>query len=130
MYSRITVYKTIIAPHFEYCPTILYYCNEGEKQSLQRLQNRAMRIILRVNRYSHITDMLDCLKFMSVNQRLVFNNMLFIYKMIHNLLPEYMTKKIRFVSDIHNYGTRAANNIYIYKLQKKKKRIIHFFIKA
>ena len=125
MYSRITVYKTIIAPYFEYCPTILYYCNEGEKQALQKLQNRAMRIILKVNRYTHITSMLECLKVMSINQRLVFNNILFIYKIIHNMLPKYLSKRIRLVSDIHNYNTRTYNGIYVHVHKQEGLHSIH-----
>ena len=44
MYSRITVYKTILAPHFEYCPTILLYLNECDKNNLHKSQNPAMRM--------------------------------------------------------------------------------------
>lgn len=121
MYSRITVYKTIIAPHFEYCPTILLYLNECDKNNLQKLQNRAMRIILKVNHYARICDMLDCLQFMSINQRLVYHNVLFIFKAIHSLLPKYMFDKITFVRDIHDYNTRSAScNIYVQTAKKAK----------
>lgn len=113
MYSRVTVYKSIIAPHFDYCPTILFYLNETEKNRLQKIQNRAMRVILKVNRYVRIRDMLECLQFMNIDQRLVYQNLLFIFKMIHNLLPEYMAEKITFVNDIHNYNTRNAGDIYV-----------------
>lgn len=111
--SRVTLYKTIIAPHFEYCPTIVYYLNETEKNKLQILQNRAMRIILKVNRYTHIRDMLDSLGFMSINQRLVYQNIIFIYKILSGMLPDYMLNKITFVRDIHKYDTRSASNIYV-----------------
>ena len=46
MYSRVTVYKFIIALHFDYCPTILFYLTETEKNGLQKFQNRAKRVIL------------------------------------------------------------------------------------
>lgn len=113
MNSRIIVYKTIIAPHFEYCPTILFYVNENEKCLLQRQQNRAMRAILGVNRYTPIKGMLECLSFMSVNQRLILNNVIFVYKLIHNMLPQYMTDRVRFVHEVHDYHTRQTNEIYI-----------------
>ena len=103
MYSRVTVYKTIIAPHFEHCPTIMLYLNETEKSNLQKLQNRAMRIILRVNHYARISDMLDCLQVMSINQRMIYHNLLFIFKMVHKLLPKYMCDEIVFMRDIHRY---------------------------
>lgn len=74
VWCRTSVYKSILAPHFEYCPTIMYYINESDKKELQVLQNRAMRTILRVNRYKSVKLMLDCLKFMSVKQRLVLKH--------------------------------------------------------
>lgn len=123
MYSRVTVYKTIIAPHFEYCPTIMLYLNETEKSTLQKLQNRAIRIILKVNHYARISDMLDCLQFMNINQRMIYHNLLFIFKMVHKMLPKYMCDKITFVSDIHNYNTRNANNIFV--LTAKKSRTLN-----
>lgn len=37
--NRICIYKTIIAPHFEYCPTILFLLNESQFERLQKIQN-------------------------------------------------------------------------------------------
>lgn len=118
MWSRTLVYKSIIAPHFEYCPTILHYLNQGDKSILQILQNKGMRIILKVNQYTRIEVMLDALKFMNINQRLVYLNVVFIYKIIHKLLPEYMFNKIKFVRDIHQYNTRSVNDIYVMRAKK------------
>lgn len=111
--SRTLVYKTIIAPLFEYCPTILYFANSTDKNSLQKLQNRAMRVILHTNRYAHIADMLQTLHFMTINQRLSMLNMLFIFKILHGLLPNYMLKRIKFVQEVHHYNTRSASNIFV-----------------
>lgn len=63
-YGRSTVYKTIIAPHFEYCATIMLGMGSTEKDKLQVAQNRAMRAILHVDCYSRIRDMLEALQFM------------------------------------------------------------------
>ena len=57
--------------------------------------------------------MLDCLQFMSINQRMIYHNLLFIFKMVHKLLPKYMCDKIVFVRDIHRYNTRNVSNIFI-----------------
>ncbi|KAJ8938942.1 hypothetical protein NQ318_014559, partial [Aromia moschata] len=48
----ITVYKSIIQPHFDYCATILYMLDKNSISALQKLQNRGMRIILRCNKYT------------------------------------------------------------------------------
>ncbi|XP_025268586.1 uncharacterized protein LOC112639318 [Camponotus floridanus] len=44
-YSRQIVYKTIIAPHFEYCATVIVGMGETQINKLQVAQNRAMRIL-------------------------------------------------------------------------------------
>ncbi|KAJ8940950.1 hypothetical protein NQ318_010151, partial [Aromia moschata] len=62
----ITVYKSIIQPHFDYCATILYMLDKNSISELQKLQNRGMRIILRCNKYTPINLMLECLQWMNV----------------------------------------------------------------
>ena len=61
--TRITLYNTLILPHIDYCSTI--WSNSLRKQdlvNLQKIQNRAMRIILECQPRTHIMDMLDTLK--------------------------------------------------------------------
>lgn len=74
--SRIRVYKTIVAPHFEYC-SMLYMCNESKFQRLQKLQNRAMRIIIGCNRRTRVKDMLNALCWMSIKQRIYCQSSIF-----------------------------------------------------
>lgn len=111
--SRITVYKTIIQPHFEYCPTLLYFFDFNKMSQLQKLQNRAMRIILRCNRMTPISMMLQTLDLLKVERRLYYLVMTYIYKMINNLLPTYFCEYITFANGIHTYNTRSQNNLYV-----------------
>ena len=61
-YTASLVYKSIILPHFMYCPTVLYMFCKADIESMQKLQNKAMRIILKCNRYTRIKEMLDAYK--------------------------------------------------------------------
>lgn len=71
-YSAITVYNTIILPHFDYCVSLIYSFNFNKIIALQRLQNRCMRIILKCNRFTSVGVMLGTLGWMSVNSILLF----------------------------------------------------------
>jgi hypothetical protein len=71
--------------------------NEGEMRSLHLLQNRAMRIILKKARRTHIRWMLDVLDFHSFKQRMNFNTL--ILKIKNNLAPEYMNDEIKYNRD-------------------------------
>jgi len=55
------IYKTIIAPLFEYCSPIILSLSDNNMKYLQKLQNKGMRIILRYNNRTRIEDMLETL---------------------------------------------------------------------
>lgn len=54
--TRLLVYNTIIAPHINYCSTILFLSDKSHIHRIQKLQNKCMRIILRKKR----TKLLIC----------------------------------------------------------------------
>lgn len=78
---------------------------------LQKLQNKVMRIILRVNRRTPVCDMLNALQWLSVKQRVTFLTLLLIHKIVKGYAPGYLKSRIQRGRDIHNYGTRNANEI-------------------
>ena len=68
---------TMIKSHFEYGSSILFTCCTAHKiERLRKLQNRPMKIILKVNRYISIHFMLESLKWLNVQQRLKLNTSL------------------------------------------------------
>lgn len=79
--NRICIYKTIIAPHFEYCPTILFLLNESQFERLQKIQNRAMRAVMNVNKRTSIRLMLETLEWLNVKQIVTMRTLQFIHKM-------------------------------------------------
>lgn len=108
-YTRCIVYKSIIAPHFEYCATLLVGMGETQLSKLQIMQNRAMRVIIQCNRYTRVEEMLQVLQFMSIRQRLYYNVCIFIFKIIKGMLPIELGNKIVLVEG----RTRQADNIMI-----------------
>ena len=58
-WSEITIYNTLILPHFTLAASILYPANKNEIERMQKLQNSPMRIILRVPRDTSIKTMLS-----------------------------------------------------------------------
>lgn len=112
-YMRCIVYKTIIAPLFDYCGSIMVGISKTNVQHLQRLQNQAMRIILRCNRRAKIVDMLEALCFMSVKERIEYNVCIIVYKIMKGLCPKYLRNKIEVVQYEGGVGTRQVGNVYI-----------------
>lgn len=112
-WTKTTIYKTIIHPHFNYCSTVLFLLNATQISGLQKKQNQALRVILKCDRYTNVKYMLDKLQIFSVRQTIICNTLVFIYKMLHRLLPQHLIENCLFVRDIHNHFTRNQNNFYI-----------------
>lgn len=112
-YVKVLIYKTIIAPHYEYCSSIMLNFSQRMMEMLQKTQNRAMRIILNVNRYTAIKSMLEALCFMNVRQRMEYNVCILVYKMRNNIVPKYLSQEIRYVNEKHAYSTRSSTDIAI-----------------
>lgn len=113
IYTKLTIYKTIILPHFNFCSTVLFLLNNQELQILQKRQNRVMRHILNCNRRTSIKLMLDTLNLLSVRQIIYLNTLIFIYKIVHNMVPIHLLQNCTFVREIHDYNTRGSQNFYI-----------------
>lgn len=111
--AKITIYNTIIRPHFQYCSTILFLCTKSDIHKLQIQQNKIMRLVLKCSYDTHINDMLSELKWLSVQQLIYFNVCLFIYKMQHNLLPLHLCKNIKYIYQTHNINTRNRHQIVV-----------------
>lgn len=112
-YTRCTIYKTIIAPHFEYCATLQIDMGDTQLSRLQKAQNRAMRVILQCDRRTKVKCMLQALQFMTIRQRLYYNMYIFIFKILNNMMPEQLSNRLRIVGEMRERQTRQAGNIAI-----------------
>jgi hypothetical protein len=111
--TKIMIYKSIIQPHIDYCSSIIFMANEGEMRSLQLLQNRAMRIILKKQRRTPIRWMLEVLDLHTIKQRVNFNTLILIFKIKNNMVPHYMNDEITYNRDA---TTRTLRNTDDFRL--------------
>ena len=111
--SRITVYNSIIQPHFDYCASVLFLFSDNKISQLQKLQNRGMRTILKTNRFTPIALMLNSLQWLTVKQRIFLRTMIFIFKILNDLAPPYFGDYIVHHRDIHDHYTRNNDHLYI-----------------
>ena len=82
-------------------------------QSLQKLQNRVLRIILKCNRFSAIRTMHDSLNYLYIENRLYLLTMIFVFKIKSNMLPSYFDEFVVYNDTIHDYNTRNNENFHI-----------------
>lgn len=125
--AAIKIYNTTIKPHFEYCSSILFMANKTDKSRLQKLQNRAMRVILKVSNYTSIKFMLESLQWLSINQRLIMNILILVYKMKNKNYPSYLCDRLVYNNEIHNYDLRNLGNfrLDLYRNEKAKNILLY-----
>lgn len=106
---RKIVYNAIVFPQFDYCSTLYLNCTKEQIETMQKLQNRAMRYVLKCDYRTSSEIMLKALDWMSVTQRIKYNVIVLVYKMKKGLAPTYLCKKIQYANEFHSFNTRYRN---------------------
>ena len=121
--TRVMLYNTLILPHIDYCSTVWgSSISKQDIKKLQRLQNCSMRVILECHPRTHTKDMLDCLKWLSVEQRLDFNMACLVWKIKKGRAPEYMNIFTDCI-DTHEHYTRGASAGNIHQINCHSKSL-------
>ena len=119
--TAINIYSTISKPYFEYGSTILFTCTStNQLERMQKLQNRAMRIILKCDCYTYLNTLLNNLKWISIAQRLQFNTLRFVRKLKQGDAPKYLCDRIHYEGDSQPYPLR---NTYDFRIQRVRSRL-------
>ena len=129
---KILVYKSIIEPHFIYCPTVFFIMKDSQIAKLQILQNKVMRFILRKPFDTHIKDMLNSLNWLNIKQLIYFHTMKFIFKIINGLLPDYLRSQIQYNFETHNRNLRNNNKFKLpmYRTESEKNNLFYKGLKC
>ena len=75
----------------DYCNSMLYGIPNKLLNRIQRIQNVAARVVLRLHKCSHITPALATLHWHPVNRRIDFKIALPVYKALNGQAPAYIT---------------------------------------
>ena len=90
--TALQIYNALILPHFDYCSPV-WDCLSGQSSDkLQKLQNRAARVITKLPFDTSSNLLLDTLKWEKLSLRRKKQKALIMYKTIHDLVPEYLQR--------------------------------------
>ena len=119
--SLITIYKTMIQPVIDYACTLWGNSSIEAKQTAQRLQNTAARIVTGNFDYinTHGIDLVKTLGWQMFEQRLDYNYSMLMFKAIHGEAPNYLTNQIIMECDVHDYSLRNNITMNTYMPQPK-----------
>ena len=112
--------KTLLLLMNAFVFSTMYYCltawaNTSQRniKKLQLVQNFAARIVLGFKKFDHISQGIKSLNWLTVKERLYFNDAVMVFKCVNNLVPEYLANMFVPRSHIHSRVTRSCNLLHI-----------------
>ena len=106
MHTAIKIYKGLIEPHFDYCSVVWDGLSEQLSEKLQKLQNRAIRVITKSSYDTSPRFLLNWLGWDNLSVRRAKQKANLMYKCINNLAPAYLCNL--FFPSTPNYDFRNA----------------------
>lgn len=109
--SKITFFKSIILPVIDYCSSIFLQFSETNLKSIQRVLNKALRVVLNLPRDSNVDEMHKRLNIFKLSQRIHFNAIKLINTTITRGTPHTFSTKFKKRSEVREKTLRSDNNI-------------------
>ena len=106
--QKINLYNAIVSPQFDYGDVLWGGCNQKEINSLQRIQNFAVKSILGKKRKYSVKKCMKKLKFLNLEQRRKIHLTVFTHKAILNKSSKNLHETIS--SYLPKFNTRNSTN--------------------
>lgn len=106
----ITIYNSLIVPHLDYCSSVWASMGKVLSNKVQKLQNRAARIITHSNYDIRSKDILSDLGWKDLTERRQDQLATLMFKTMNGYAPVYMSKMFTKTTDVHTYGLRRTQN--------------------
>ena len=104
-----TIYYSLVQPYFDYCDVVWGDCSKTRADKLQKLQNRAARIITRADYSIRSSDVLNSLEWSNLEERRKRHLLVTMLKIFNNDCPTYLREQFHRTSEIHDYNLRGSN---------------------
>ena len=108
--TLIYLIKAFVFCKLFYCSTVWNNTSKENIRKLQFVQNYACRIVTGLNKYDHISEALKSFKWLNVKGKLLFIDLVMVYKCMNNLTPDYLRERFQHRSEIYQRDTRQKND--------------------
>ena len=86
--------QAFITSRLDYCNSLLHDIPLAQIERLQRIQNKAARLITRTRQRDHITPVLRALHWLPACHHIEFKVLVNVFKCLHGLSPDYLTQLV------------------------------------
>ena len=109
----------LITSRLDTCNLLLHGLNKTQLKRLERLQNTAARLVTLSRKFTHITPILKQLHWLPIEQRIIFEISMFVFKTIRGVLPTYLCSFIKPYEPLRG-NMRSANKLLLTEHKSKK----------
>ena len=103
----------LVLPLFDYCDIVYSNCNITEIVKLQRLQNRAAKLILQVPFDTNTHEVLSKLKWFYLTERLFYHRCIFMFNCFNFTSPDYLKRTFSVADHGHNTRSNSRRDLQI-----------------
>ena len=96
------IYQALIKPHFDYCDIVWSNCGKTLRDKLQKLQNRAARVLTFSNYDADTTELLEFLGWKNLARQQEIHKATMMFRCLHGLAPEYLCSKFTWRDSAYN----------------------------
>ena len=104
------VYQTLVQPYFDYCSQVWGGFGTTLCDKLQRLQNRAVRIITKSGYEARSVNLLNQLGLPNLEARKNQQLNILMYKVRHEMAPSSLSNMFQKMNEVHQHKTRQAKH--------------------
>ena len=104
-----SLYTSIVEPHFRYCCSVWGCAGTTEINRLQRLQNRAARIVTNSSFDTPTNQLIEKLGWKTINELIDIESKTTVFKSLNELAPPYLRSLFRKNSQSTSYRLRNTS---------------------
>ena len=108
--TLISVYNAIVRPYFDYCCEVWDVFGETQSKRLQKLQNRAARIIMNMSNDTEHSVALQALSWVPLKTERQKAKAKLMYKILNKMGPESLTNLFTYKGEMTNYNLRDISS--------------------
>ena len=108
--TLISIYNAIVRPYFDYCCEVWDVFGESQSKRLQKLQNRAARIILNMSNDVNHSIALRALGWEPLKTERKKAKAKMMYKVLNKMGPKSLTNLFSYICEKTNYNLRDISS--------------------
>ena len=102
----LNIYNFLVQPYFAFCDGVWGNCSKNLSSKLQKLQNRAARVLTFSNYDCSTSELFQNLKWSKLVHQRAVSKAIMMHSIVNNTAPEYLTSRFVRRCDLTSYNLR------------------------